>query len=93
MIYSSASILDTSLVGTGGSPEPMATYSSGAKRGGVVTELDRPWVHTLRTEPTGGRLPSAMGKNSNPEEIHIYMAPMVMGIGMQGYVWVLVLHR
>ena len=66
----------------------MATYSSGAKRGGVVTELDRPWVRTSQTEPTGGRLPSAMRKNSNPEEVYNYMAPMIMGISMQGYVWV-----
>ena len=61
-IYSPASILDTSLAGTGGSPAPMVTQSSGAGRGGVVTESDRPKVLTPRTEPTRGRLPSAMGK-------------------------------
>ena len=71
-MHSPASILDTSLAGMGGSPAPMVTQSSGAGRGGVVTESDRPKVLTPRTEPTGGRLPSAMGKNRNTEEVYIY---------------------
>ena len=67
----------------------MVTQLSRAGRGGIVTEPDRPRVCPPQTEPTGGRLPTAMRKNSNTEEIYIYMAPMVMDVGILGNVWVL----
>ena len=53
-IYSPATILETSLAGTGGSPAPIVTQFSGVKGVG--------WPRILNswTEPAGDRLPNAM---------------------------------
>ena len=57
-IYSPASILETSLAGTGGSPAPIITQSSGAEEG-VISEVGWPRILNPWTEPAGGRLPGA----------------------------------
>ena len=58
-IYSPASILETSLAGTGGSPAPIVTQFSGAEEG-VISEVGWPRILNPWTEPAGGKLPKAM---------------------------------
>ena len=58
-IYSAASILETSLAGTGGSLAPTVTQFSGAEEG-VISKVVWPRILNPWSEPAGGRLPSAM---------------------------------
>ena len=59
-IYSPASILETSLAGTGGNPAPIVTHFCGAGEESVISEVGWPRILNPWTEPASGRLPSAM---------------------------------
>ena len=68
-IYSPASILETSLAGTGGSPVPIVTQFSGAGEEGVISEVGWPSILNPWTESVGRRLPSAMRNSKRRTEV------------------------